>query len=180
MAFDKYKDGAWQEPESGVKRYADGAWQDCESAKRYVDGAWQEVWTAATYFLKKGVLENGATLGTNGVQGSGSVYGSTSNYNDSIDLVSFRFTSDMVGKKLYVNAGPNVILDNSTGGYGYLSLTYPVSDIASGSVRCKNSVGGLFTFDITASYVEVSRNSRIGISNTSGNTDYHIYDIYVK
>lgn len=44
MAFDKYKDGAWMEPETGVERYADGAWVDCDSAKRYVDGAWSEVW----------------------------------------------------------------------------------------------------------------------------------------
>lgn len=48
MAFDKYKNGAWQEPESGVRRYDTDktAWVDCESAKRYVDGAWKEVWSA--------------------------------------------------------------------------------------------------------------------------------------
>ena len=45
MAFDKYKNGAWMEPESSVKKYKDGAWTDCDSAKRYVNGAWTEVWT---------------------------------------------------------------------------------------------------------------------------------------
>ena len=44
MAFNKYVNGAWIEPESAVKRYTGGAWQECESAKRYVSGAWQEVW----------------------------------------------------------------------------------------------------------------------------------------
>ena len=44
MAFDKYKNGAWMEPESSVKKYKDGAWTDCDSAKRYVNGAWSEVW----------------------------------------------------------------------------------------------------------------------------------------
>lgn len=44
MTFNKYKDGAWMEPESGVKRYSDGAWTDCKSAKRYKDGAWTIVW----------------------------------------------------------------------------------------------------------------------------------------
>jgi hypothetical protein len=44
MAFDKYKNGAWMEPESGVKKYVNGAWTDCETAKKYADGAWTDVW----------------------------------------------------------------------------------------------------------------------------------------
>lgn len=49
MAFDKYKDGAWQEPEDTVKRYADGAWTECEFAKRYISGAWEEIWSALKF-----------------------------------------------------------------------------------------------------------------------------------
>lgn len=60
MAFDKYKDGAWQEPESDVKRYADSAWQDCEFAKRYVDNAWEEVWSAfKAYIISQSAWVNG-------------------------------------------------------------------------------------------------------------------------
>ena len=46
MAFDKCKDGAWQEPEDHVSRYDknNGYWVDCEASKRYKDGAWSEVW----------------------------------------------------------------------------------------------------------------------------------------
>lgn len=44
--FDKYKDGAWQEPENTVQRYAAGAWTECEAAHRNINGAWEEVWSA--------------------------------------------------------------------------------------------------------------------------------------
>lgn len=47
MAFDKYKNGAWQEPEDSVRRYEKGAWVDCDTAKRYKNGAWEEVWSNA-------------------------------------------------------------------------------------------------------------------------------------
>jgi hypothetical protein len=44
MAFDKYKNGAWQEPEDSAYRYSNGAWQEAEAAYRNINGAWQEVW----------------------------------------------------------------------------------------------------------------------------------------
>ena len=44
MAFDKYKNGAWQEPEEGARRHESGAWNNCEFAKRHKNGAWEEVW----------------------------------------------------------------------------------------------------------------------------------------
>ena len=44
MAFDKCKDGAWQEPEEGARRYESGAWNNCEFAKRYKNSAWEEIW----------------------------------------------------------------------------------------------------------------------------------------
>lgn len=179
MAFNRYANGAWQEAET-AKRYADGAWQECETAKRYISGAWTEVWTNKFYLLKAGVLMNGATLGGNGTQGSGSVYGSTQNYNDTIQLVSFRFTSDMIGKKLYVRAGSNVIPHGTgAGNYGYLHLTYPTSSYSSSGQWCESSVGDLLTFTIQNYHVAVAKNSYIGIDNTAGSTEYHIYDIYV-
>ena len=48
MAFDKYKDGAWMEPEDAVRRYdtAKATWVECDKAQRNKDGAWQEVWSA--------------------------------------------------------------------------------------------------------------------------------------
>ena len=69
MAFDKYKNGAWQEAET-AKRYANGAWQECDSAKRYISGAWQEIWSAlkftgSTHTTKTGFggLSNSSTSG---------------------------------------------------------------------------------------------------------------------
>lgn len=44
--FDKYKNGAWQEPENTVQRYANGAWQEAEASYRNINGAWEEVWSA--------------------------------------------------------------------------------------------------------------------------------------
>ena len=46
MAFDKYKAGAWTEPETIVGKNISGAWEDCESAKRVISGAWAEIWSA--------------------------------------------------------------------------------------------------------------------------------------
>ena len=64
MAFDKYKDGAWQEPDDTVKRYADGAWQEAESAKRYISGAWTEVWEAIKYMSQmNNTLPSGSIVG---------------------------------------------------------------------------------------------------------------------
>lgn len=46
MGMDKYKDGAWMEPEETVERYDkdSGYWVDCEMAERVKEGAWEEVW----------------------------------------------------------------------------------------------------------------------------------------
>lgn len=63
MAFDKYKDGAWMEPEDSVRKNVDGAWGDCDAAKRVIDGAWSEVWanikimTELSNELAKGILQ---------------------------------------------------------------------------------------------------------------------------
>lgn len=63
MAFDKYKDGAWMEPESAVKRYSNGAWTECKSAKTYKDGAWTDIWgnvktlTELSNTITKGILQ---------------------------------------------------------------------------------------------------------------------------
>ena len=53
MAFDKYKDGAWMEPEDSVRKNVSGAWEDCDSAKRVIDGAWAEVWANVKYMIEK-------------------------------------------------------------------------------------------------------------------------------
>lgn len=177
--FDKYYNGAWQEPDDTVRKNSNGAWEECEFARRVISGAWEDVWTNAVRFLKNGVLLNGATLGANGVQGSGSVYGSTSSSNADLQLVQFQFTSDMVGKKIYVRASDNVTLRNPSGGYGYLTLTFPNGEFSGSTIWCTSSINGLLTFNITSDYVAVARNSYIGIGNTSSNTNYHIYDIYV-
>lgn len=66
MAFDKYANGAWQEPEDTVRKYSNGAWEEAESAKRYISGAWEEIWsslkfTGSTHTTKTGFggLSNG-------------------------------------------------------------------------------------------------------------------------
>lgn len=63
MAFDKYKNGAWTEPEDSVRRYdkASGTWVECDNAKRYKDGAWQDVWTGMKTMT---VLSSSLTNGT--------------------------------------------------------------------------------------------------------------------
>lgn len=66
MAFNKYKNGAWQEPEDSVRRYENGAWTECESAKSYKSSAWEEVWTAfkRMYLVENGIATNGFGLYT--------------------------------------------------------------------------------------------------------------------
>lgn len=59
MAFDKYANGAWQEPDDTVKRYTDGAWQECESAKRYISGAWEEIWSSLKFTGSKHTTTTG-------------------------------------------------------------------------------------------------------------------------
>lgn len=62
--FDKYSNGAWEEPEDTVKRYASGAWEEAESAKRYVSGAWTEVWENIKKMLElNNTLPSGAITG---------------------------------------------------------------------------------------------------------------------
>lgn len=62
MAFDKCKNGAWQEPEELVKRYdnANGYWVDCEEARKHKDGAWTEVWANIKWLS---LLSNTITTG---------------------------------------------------------------------------------------------------------------------
>lgn len=63
MAFDKYKDGAWQEPEEHVSRYdeSNGYWVECESAKRYKNDAWTEIWANFKWFsLLSNTIDTGA------------------------------------------------------------------------------------------------------------------------
>ena len=52
MSFDKYKNGAWMEPETIVGKYVAGAWEACESAKRVISGAWAEVWANIKWLTK--------------------------------------------------------------------------------------------------------------------------------
>lgn len=62
--FDKYSNGAWQEPEDTVRKHADGAWQEAESAKRYISGAWTEVWEAIKYMSPmNNTLPSGTIVG---------------------------------------------------------------------------------------------------------------------
>lgn len=105
MAFDKYKDGAWTEPETIVGKNESGAWEECESAKRVIDGAWAEVWSASKpiYYVRDGVLENGAKLSDEGSQGVGYIKikssGSTSERSTGL---YFYTNEDVSGKTLYV------------------------------------------------------------------------------
>lgn len=64
MAFDKYKNGAWQEPEDSVRRYESGAWVECDNAKRYKNGAWEEIWASfkRMYLVENGIEANGFDL----------------------------------------------------------------------------------------------------------------------
>ena len=47
MAFDKYKDSAWQEIEDSVRKYESSAWEDCEFVRREESSAWIDIWPTA-------------------------------------------------------------------------------------------------------------------------------------
>lgn len=104
MAFDKYKNGAWMEPESGVKRYESGAWVDCDTAKRYKNGAWEEVWASfkKTYFLEKGVAKNSATAHWNYASAYGFIYANASAAGAQGRPLSFPITDKMLGRTITV------------------------------------------------------------------------------
>lgn len=72
MAFNKYANGAWEEPET-TSRHADGAWQECEFANRYVSGAWETVWEAIRYMSQQNnTLPSGSIVGyVTGANGRG-------------------------------------------------------------------------------------------------------------
>ena len=62
--FDKYKNGAWQEPENTVQRNASGAWTECEFARREISGAWENVWEAIQYMSELNYsLPSGSIVG---------------------------------------------------------------------------------------------------------------------
>lgn len=178
MAFDKYKDGAWQEPEDAVKRYADGAWEECEFAKRYISGAWQEVWTNETYFLKDGVLQNGATLGTYSYQGSGNIYTafySTSEQLERMSALRFKLTSDMAGKKIYIKASDEVSTTN-------LLMAYPCNDgVTIPYAPTPTSINGLLVFDVPSDYgYDRDISATLELYYPIVNVSYYFYDVYVK
>ena len=62
--FDKYSNGAWQEPEDTVRKNVNGAWEECEFARRVISGAWENVWEAIKYMSQQNnTLPSGATVG---------------------------------------------------------------------------------------------------------------------
>lgn len=137
MAFNKYKDGAWQEPESGVKRYADGAWTDCESAKRYKDGAWTEVWSGDTniYYVKNGALANGAsTTAGNFFSVYDSVSTSGSNLVVTCNITTWTYPSKInLPKSLHNYSGQTLVLEGSFPSNSMITLYYWYSATSSGS-----------------------------------------------
>lgn len=178
MAFNKYSNGAWSEP-STVKRYTNGAWADCESAKRYVSSAWQEAWSSAFYFLKAGVLMNGAALGEGGYQGSGSVYGMKRYWTYDTGVIKFYPSRDMIGKKLYIKVDSQI-----TGIWSgvYLTLKYYDTANSFGSAHADSLSSGLAVFTVpdfyeNENYVCIQVNASGGLDETA---KYHFYDVYVK
>ncbi|MGN0506629.1 MAG: hypothetical protein ACI4FZ_08715 [Lachnospiraceae bacterium] len=180
MAFNKYANGAWEEPD-GVKRYTDGAWQDCESAKRYVDGAWEEVWSAGYYFLKNGVLMNGASIRYEATQVDGAIKASTSDNYEDADFIEFMLTSDMVGKTLYVRASSNVNYydANSSSHYSYLLLYFPQGEYGYGGQYFTGKVGEFITKPISSSHVGTEKKSYISLYHSYTADTYYIYDVFV-
>ena len=103
MAFDKYKNGAWQEPEEAVRRYENGAWVDCENAKRYISGAWEEVWASfkKTYFVENGVVGNSATAFWKYASSYGFIYANPSGAGTS-SIMKIPLTEKMLGRTITV------------------------------------------------------------------------------
>lgn len=174
MAFDKYKDGAWQEPEDTVRRYANGAWDECESAKRYVSGAWEEIWVAMQYMaqlnntLPSGVIAGyitGASIDKgwgiwyfeSGSTGSGSVTyyleGDFVSPTISFDYDGFFSYTNGSGEKVYASVGKVDLYERLTDGveiYTTLLSSIKVTDgyksYSSGSYNTVNRIGIRFTF----------------------------------
>lgn len=183
MAYNIYKSSAWQTP-SATKRYANGAWQSCESAKRYVSGAWQNVWNSAVYFLKSGVLQDGASLNGMGFRkGSGYIYmDADEDTGYQKGAIQLAITSDMVGKTLYVKASSNI--STSTYAATYLVFGYPIAQYSTKQVAMTTkSSDGCLTVTIPSDYYFNSSNqTTLWLTNeyygiTPGT--YYIYDIYI-
>jgi hypothetical protein len=179
MAFNKYVSGAWQEAET-AKRYSNGAWVECETAKRYISGAWQDVWTNKEYFLKDGVLMNGATLHYGGKQGNGYVYATSSEIYEEVSVVKFQLTSDMIGKTLYIKASPNVTAHSESVGNSWLTFYYPNGEYSHSGVWFENRVGDFLTFTIQSNHVTSGKLNYICVDHTMSGCEYRFYDIYVK
>lgn len=176
------KNNARVDPEI-VKRYdtSSKTWVDCEFAKRYdtASKTWVEIWTAATYFLKNGVLMNGAYLHYDGKRGNGYIYATSPELYSDVNMIWFQLTSDMVGKTLYVRAGSNVTAHSDGTGHSWLTIYRPMGEYGHGAQWCENRSGDLLTFSITSDYVMDGKYNYIGVTHTMSDYEYRIYDLFV-
>ena len=146
--FDKYANGAWQEPENTVQRYADGAWQEAESAKRYISGAWEEIWSA----LKFTGSTHTTTTGFGGLSSDDSLFYFAEQDGGYVEVwTEGEFVNPTVTATIdgycWVTAQSQAI---STGTFGFFAdSTYSAVE----SVNTEEPITKTFTFDGTFSKV---------------------------
>ena len=176
MAIKDLVSGAWQEA-STLKVPVSGAYQEADHANALVSGAWQEVWSNGYYFLKNGVLMNGAKTYSTATQGTNSISLYAEDSNQELLMVRFYLSSDMAGKRLYVRTNMKTRSETS---YGYLYFQYPNDSMSSSGIWCENRAGDLLYMNLDSymvSYTE--RQAYLGVGNSSSYETYHIYDIFV-
>ena len=170
--FNKYKNGAWEEPENTVKRYASGAWEECEFANRHKNGAWEAVWEAIQYMTElNNTLPSGAIVGAvtgsdgkgwgiwyfDGNTGSGAVTyyldGEFTNPSISFDYDGF-FCYTPSGSMTYATVGKvDIYTRNTSGTENYTSAVSSINvrdgyESYSGTLNgTYNRVGFRFTFN---------------------------------
>ena len=182
MSIKSLVSSAWQEITT-LKTLVSSAWQEADHANALVNNAWQEVWSAGFYFVKAGVLKNGAQLGSSDatlVDGAIKIF-STNEDDNGITVVAVKFTitDDMVGKRLYVKMnyqsylhGVELKRNKSSSLTTYSALTRD-SSVSSSSGMMQ------YYFDIPEGYYDASKQNHIQLL-TYGFTTHYIYDIWVE
>lgn len=182
MAIKSIKSSAWTDIGS-LKVPVNGAYQTANHANALVSGAWQKVWSAEHYFLKNGVLMNGAQedwmYGIT-VDGNSLLYKPSSD-GSSATMIKFKLTSDMVGKTIYVRVNSN-IKTRTESPSRYLRITYPLGGGVGSAFDCINRASAdlLYFSPIRADDVTApDYYTTIGVQDAWGGYEYRIYDVYV-
>ena len=181
MAIKDLVSGAWQDIGT-LKVPVSGAYQEATKANALSSGAWQEVWSSKYYFLKDGVVMNGARVDASyGARVDGnSILLTPSRDGGTPSMLLFRLTSDMVGKSIYVRVNAN-IKEGSGNSSRMLRISYPLGGgVSSGRYASRASTDLLYFSPLTTENVQApSYYTTLDIDNVWGGYEYRIYDVYL-